>query len=68
MGEHRHAAGANEEVVAAVSGGIWLLLPLCIDLVVFDEQIDNQFSQPARLLAPSLLRGAGEPQFRQNVL
>lgn len=60
---------ANEEVVkGAVSGGIRLLRLFHIDLVVFDEQIDNQFSQPACSFTCPPACEAGEPQFRQNVL
>ena len=59
----------NKEIVeSAVAGGIRLLRLFHVDLVEFDEQIDNQFGQPSRSFACTPACETRKPQFRQNVL
>ncbi len=55
-------------VEGTIACRIRLLRFFHVDLVVFHEQVDDQFGQPARSFARAPARQASEPQFRQNVL
>ena len=51
----------KEFVKGAVAGGVRLLRLFHVDLVVFNEQIDNQFCQPSCPLACAPTRQASKP-------